>query len=34
MGFYREMVYEDCPMGDHSDIENDFEMYLANRRKV
>lgn len=34
MGFYREMAYEDCPMGDHSDIENDFEMYLANRRKV
>ncbi|MDD3138116.1 MAG: DUF4365 domain-containing protein [Lachnospiraceae bacterium] len=33
MGFYREMAYEDCPMGDHSEIENDFGMYLARRIK-
>lgn len=33
MGFYREMAYEDYPMVDHSEIENDFNMYLARRKR-
>ena len=26
--FYREMAYEDDPLGDHSDIENDYKIYI------
>lgn len=32
LGFYREMVYEDNPFGNHDDIEKEFDSWIALKR--